>query len=139
MPELHEGGCVCGNLRYRTSGQPKRVSICSCRWCQKRTGSALGVSVYFDKVDVEFTNGVLKRHRLYSDAGRWIDSEFCPNCGTTVTWTLEFLPGFRGIAGGTFDSPTFWYEVQRFVFARTKPDWLTVEGDIEVFEEMAHR
>ncbi|MXN67240.1 GFA family protein [Stappia sp. GBMRC 2046] len=139
MSEQHEGGCVCGNIRYRTSGQPQRVSVCSCRWCQKRTGSALGISVYFGTEDVEFTAGELKRYRLFSDAGRWIDSEFCPHCGTTVTWTLEFLPGFRGIAGGTFDSPTFWYEIERFVFARTKPDWLSVEGDMDVFEEMAHR
>lgn len=136
MTDVHEGGCFCGKVRYRTTGAPKRVSACACRWCQKRTGSALGISVYFDQKDVVFTQGVLKPFGLISDAGRWIESEFCSTCGTTVSWTLEFLPGHRGIAGGTFDEPTFWYDVERFVFARSKPDWLTIPEGIDVCQGM---
>jgi len=136
MTDIHEGGCFCGAVRYRTTGAPKRVSVCSCEWCRKRTGSALGVSVYFEQENVEFTKGVLKPFGLVSDAGRWIESEFCATCGTTVSWTLEFLPGFRGIAGGTFDAPTFWYDLERYVFARTKPDWLVIPEGIDVCQEM---
>ena len=117
MTDIHEGGCFCGAVRYRTIGAPKRVSACSCEWCRKRTGSALGVSVYFEQANVEFTKGVLKPF-------------------TTVSWTLEFLPGFRGIAGGTFDEPTFWYDLERYVFARSKPDWLTVPEGIDVCQTM---
>lgn len=136
MTEVHEGGCVCGAVRYRTSGAPQRVSLCSCSWCQKRTGSALGISVYFLKPDVVFTQGELGRYRLNSDAGRWIDQEFCTACGTALTWTLEFLSEFRGIAGGTFDRPTFWYRPERFVFARTKPEWLPIPDGVEVCQTM---
>lgn len=136
MADLHEGGCVCGGVRYRTSGAPKRVSACACRWCQKRTGSALGISVYFEESNVEILQGTLKSYLLVSDAGRRIESEFCETCGTTVTWTLEFLPGHRGLAGGTFDQPTFWYDLERFVFARSKPDWLTIPEGIEVCQAM---
>jgi hypothetical protein len=52
--EVHEGGCFCGAVRYRTTGALRRVSACACRRCQKRTGSALGISVYVDKRDVAF-------------------------------------------------------------------------------------
>ena len=135
MTDIHEGGCVCGAVRYRTTGAPKRVSACSCAWCRKRTGSALGVSVYFDKADVEMVQGSIKAFGLVSDAGRWIESEFCKKCGTTVSWTLEFLPGFRGIAGGTFDDPT-WYEPERYVFARSKPGWLDIRDGIEICQAM---
>ncbi len=136
MTDEHEGGCVCGGLRYRTVGQPKRVSACACRWCQRRTGSAIGISVYFDGRDVTFTQGTPNTYRLVSDAGRWIESEFCPTCGTTVGWTLEFLPGLHGIAGGTFDPPTFWYDLERFVFARSKPDWLAIPKGLDVCQAM---
>ena len=139
MTETHEGGCFCGAVRYRTSGKPNRVSGCSCRWCQGRTGSALGISVYFPQEQVEFIERATRKFRLISDAGRWIETEFCENCGTTVTWTLEFLPGERGIAGGTFDEPTFWYKLQRYVFARTKPDWLKIPDDIEVTQTMTSK
>lgn len=137
--DVHEGGCVCGKVRYRTLGAPERVSACSCRWCQKRTGSALGISVYFRKERVLFTGAATKTYRLYSDAGRWIDSGFCDTCGTTVGWTLEFLPDFQGIAGGTFDQPTFWYELERYVFTRSKPEWLTIPEGIAVCEAMPGR
>ena len=136
MTEFHEGGCVCGRVRYRATGIPKRVSACSCEWCRKRTGSPLGVSVYFDDQNVEFLHGDLKTHRLISDAGRWIDSQFCTNCGTALTWTLEFLPGFRGLAGGTFDKPESWFKPQRYVFTRTKPDWLKLPDGVTVFDGM---
>jgi hypothetical protein len=138
MTEVHEGGCVCGEVRYQTTGAPKRVSACTCRWCQKRTGSALGISVYFDMGAVTFSKRKTRTYRLVSDAGRWIECEFCENCGTTIGWTLEFLPGDQGIAGGTFDPPTFWYNVERFVFARTKPPWLTIPPGVEVYEAMPH-
>jgi hypothetical protein len=136
MTEIHEGGCNCGAVRYKTLAAPQRVGACACSWCQKRTGSAFGISVYFQKSDVEITGGPLRTYRAWSDAGRWLDSEFCETCGTTVTWTLEFFPDFRGIAGGSFDRPTFWYELERFVFARTKPDWLQLPEGIEVHEAM---
>lgn len=136
MTEIHHGGCACGNVRYTTMGDPQRVSACACRWCQRRTGSAFGISVYFDRDNVTFNEGVMRTYRLVSDAGRWIDAEFCETCGSTVTWTLEFLPAYRGIAGGTFDEPTFWYKLQRFGFAHTKPDWLTVPKGLEVCQGM---
>jgi len=136
MSNVHEGGCVCGQTRYRVQGNPQRVSACSCTWCQKRTGSALGISVYFLKNDVEIIQGNLGSYRLISDGGRWINQEFCQNCGTALTWTLEFLPDYRGIAGGTFDQPTFWYRLQRYVFARSKPDWLHIPDGVEMFQAM---
>ena len=136
MTEMHEGGCVCGATRYRTKGCPARVSLCSCSWCRKRTGSALGISVYFTDDNVEFVQASLGRYRLTSDAGRWIDQEFCTGCGSPLTWTLEFRPGYRGIAGGSFDDPAFWYTPDRYAFMRTKPDWLEIKGKLELFQAM---
>ena len=72
--------------------------------------------------------------RLYSDTGRRVESEFCEVCGTTVTFTLELRPGLRGIAGGTFDQPTFWYDVETFIFTRSKPEWLTIPDGWEIHE-----
>jgi len=136
MKNTHEGGCLCGAVRYKTIGQPKRVSACSCTFCQRRTGSALGISVYFEKTNVEFLSGKMKKYKLTSDAGRWLETEFCENCGTTVTWTLEYRPEYRGIAGGTFDQPTFWYQLQRYVYTRSKPAWLKIPDGIETHEAM---
>ena len=40
MPVVHEGGCLCGDVRYARSPSPLRVTICHCTFCQRFTGSA---------------------------------------------------------------------------------------------------
>ncbi|WP_444934117.1 GFA family protein [Microbulbifer sp. JTAC008] len=138
VEEYHEGGCVCGQLRFRAHGSPRRVSLCSCQWCRKRSGSPIGLSVYFKKKQIAFLQGHLQTHTLYSDAGRWIKSQFCPNCGSTLTWTLEFLPEYRGFGGGAFDAPEFIYP-ERYVYSRNKPEWLQVASDIVLCPAMAEQ
>ncbi|WHI51989.1 GFA family protein [Microbulbifer sp. MLAF003] len=138
MGEIHEGGCACDAVHFRAAGAPHRVSLCSCSWCRKRTGSLIGVSVYFDKANVEFIRGKLKSHQLISDANRWIECQFCISCGSAVTWTLEFLPRYRGIAGGAFDDPAF-IQPERYVYYQNKPDWLEINRDISRCPMMAGR
>ena len=88
MESPREGGCVCGAVRYQVKNAPFRTGVCHCRFCQRRTGSAFGVGVYFKKSDFELTRGDLKSYEHKSDeSGRWLRMEFCPACGTTVTWT----------------------------------------------------
>ena len=57
MSDSHEGGCFCGAVRYKTVGKPARVSICHCRYCQLRTGTAFGIGVYFNSEQITFNDG----------------------------------------------------------------------------------
>src|ERR1700741_180389 len=85
--EPHEGGCACGAVRYRVKSAPFRTSVCHCKACQRRTGSAFGLGIYFKAEDFELLRGELKAYPFRSDeSGRWLRMEFCTNCGTTVTW-----------------------------------------------------
>ena len=36
----HDGGCLCGDVRYQVAAAPLRVTICHCTFCQRFTGSA---------------------------------------------------------------------------------------------------
>ena len=116
----HEGGCACGQVRYKTKAEPTLTSVCHCRYCQLRTGSAFGISVYIDSKNVERLSGELKEFEYETESGTKITTEFCSNCGTTVYWTAEIFEGMTGIGGGTFDPPTFWYDIKREVFCRSK-------------------
>jgi len=40
MPSTREGGCLCGDIRYKAIEEPLRVTICHCIFCQRFTGSA---------------------------------------------------------------------------------------------------
>ena len=134
---MHEGGCLCGAVRYRVRNPPFRTSVCHCRFCQRRTGSAFGVGVYFRKEDFELLRGELKSYEHRSDeSGRWLRMEFCPKCGTTLTWTLEMFPDGRGVAGGSFDDPA-WIRIERHTWTRSKHAWVPLPEDVEIFEKAA--
>ena len=30
----HPGACVCGSLKYEVSGEPERIIVCHCHFCQ---------------------------------------------------------------------------------------------------------
>lgn len=132
---MQEGGCVCGAVRFRVTSAPFRTGVCHCKFCQRRTGSAFGVGVYFRKSDFELTRGALKSYEHKSDeSGRWLRMEFCPACGTTVTWTLELFPDGRGVAGGAFDD-TSWIKVERHTWTRSKQHWVPIPPGTDTFEK----
>ena len=134
---MHEGGCLCGAVRYRVKNPPLQTSACHCTACQRRTGSAFGVGGYFKDGDVEMLRGTLKSYEHRSDeTQRWLRFQFCPECGTTVTWTIEARPGMRAIGLGTFDDPK-WLKVDRFGWFRSAQPWVIAPPGVEVFEKGA--
>lgn len=139
MSVKHEGGCVCGSVRYTTTGDPVRVTVCHCTWCQRRTGSAFSVEAIFEGDKVEFNDGALTTYRHISDeSGRWLDVVFCPKCGTSIGFTLEWRPGLKVIDVGTFDNPS-WIRRDRhhfrYIFLRSSQAWSEVPAGAESYEK----
>ena len=87
--------CACGQLRAICEGKPESVWLCCCVQCQKRTGSVHSVHAYFPGARVR-TEGSAKRFRRSSDAGRWVETAFCPECGSTVYWEAELARAASG-------------------------------------------
>jgi len=120
-------------------GEPSRVTICHCKWCQRRTGSAFGVEVVFDQSQIEIDDKAVSRYRHYSDeSGRWLEQHFCAKCGSNIGFTLEAVPGIRTIAAGTFDDQSWLgkdvYQ-RRYVYTRSAQDWADIPNDVDRYEE----
>lgn len=132
------GRCVCGEVRFVCSGEPERVTICHCLWCQRRTGTAFGTEVVFQEHNVSFSGLPMAKYRHTSDeSGRWLETYFCPRCGSNLGFTLESVPGFRTVPAGTFDDPGFLSTKRtkfRHVFVRTRREWSDLTSDVEVYE-----
>ena len=106
--------CACGQVSVFVEGDPARVFICHCDYCQKRTGSVFGVTCMYPLDRVLEVNGETNvySHSAHSIGIRY---EFCPRCGTTVHWSYgelmeESFPGiskFRGFAVGCFVDKNF--------------------------------
>ena len=132
---IHKGGCLCGAVRFHTSDKPLVVMACHCTACKQRTGAAYGLGVYFNDEDVEFINGATQIFQFDSDeSGRWLRTEFCGSCGSTVSWTLEKRPGMRGIAGGSYDDPN-WFKVEAHIWTRSARSDMCYPDHITIHEE----
>jgi hypothetical protein len=135
----HTGGCVCGAVRFKATGEPSRVTICHCTWCQRRTGTAFGTEVVFSSDQVEMTGAEIARYRHVSDeSGRWLEVEFCRRCGTNLGFTLEAVPGVRTLPAGAFDDAT-WITADRYkfrhVFLRSRREWSDLSPHVEQYEQ----
>ena len=138
-PAIHKGGCLCGHVRYRTTGAPERTTICHCGFCQRLTGSAFLVEPVFLKANVEIERGAVATYEHRSaDHGRTIEVNFCPKCGTHLSLLFERFPSVQGICGGTFDDPT-WFKPDRHIFIKTAVPWMLFPPDVDCYVNHAIR
>lgn len=109
--ERHEGGCLCGAIRYETLTAPSRVTVCHCSFCQRATGAAYMVQPVFDDVDLRLLAGVPRVYDAVSaGSGKVIHVHFCADCGTKLWLSFERFPGKLGLYAGTFDDPC-WFDI----------------------------
>jgi len=129
-----KASCACGQLSISLKGDPEMVLACSCLECQKRTGSVVSVSSYFGDDQIIDKSGASKAYKRSSDVDKWIECYFCPNCGTTVYWTLEGLEKKIGVAVGCFSDPHF-PSPALSIWNESKHDWVLFpeqwHGDIK--------
>ena len=129
MSDLHEGGCMCGAVRYRARGEPLDAFACHCKACQKKTGSAFAIELFFPSANLEFTGIAPAVFESNSDeTGRWLRHEFCPTCGSSIGLTAERRPGQHAVTGGTFDDPN-WFKIGRHIWTKSKASWVEIPAD----------
>lgn len=102
--DIREGGCLCGQVRYKVPAKPVETVVCHCRNCQKQAGSAFSVVVFFprDSLQVE---GELQAYVGKGSSGQTVYRRFCGNCGSPVITDTENAPkmGLIFIKAGTLD------------------------------------
>ena len=109
--------------------------VCHCTNCKRRTGSAFGISAYFDRSAVIERTGktsVYAFHHAPQDQDQ--ERHFCSLCGTTLFWFVSVLPEKIGIAGGCFadgglPEPTY------SVTDRNREAWVSLPGHWQVYQQ----
>ena len=119
--------CRCGQLTAICRGEPVRVSVCHCLACQKRSGSAFAAQARWANEDVTLTGGSKEWTRT-ADSGNRVTYRFCPECGSTLWYTAEAMPGLTAIAVGAFGDPAF-PSPEYSVYEGRKHAWVAVLGE----------
>src|SRR5438445_7926613 len=101
MSVSHEGGCLCGKVRYKVAAEPLRVTICHCTFCQRFTGSAFLVEPIFRTEDVVFSGTAPRTYGHRSDGSdKCVTLNFCGRCGTTFLSLVREISGIHWRARG---------------------------------------
>jgi hypothetical protein len=126
--------CSCGRLSATCTGEPFRIAVCHCMACKRKTGSAFGFGAWFRKSDV-IIEGQAKEFVRVGDEGSQISNRFCPNCGTTVSWSIDRVPGVVAVSAGcfadlSFPTPTVsvYHERRRYPWVEIRVDSLEKDG-----------
>jgi len=126
-PRDHEGGCLCGAIRFMASGPALRPHTCSCKMCQRHTGALTACWVEFPKDAVTWTGkgGPPAIYRSSEASSR----AFCPACGTSLG-AIDDAPVIALLVG-TFDkSGSRELAPLSHSYRSGRPRWWSVETKI---------
>ena len=106
----HEGGCLCGKLRYQVTTDPLWVTACFCHFCQRATGAMGAIEPIFDRNAFRTMSGNAKSYtHISKGSGMELYVHFCGDCGTKTHLTFARWPDRLAVYAGTFDDPG-WFD-----------------------------
>lgn len=98
---VHEGGCLCGAVRYRIAEPARFSTMCHCRSCRLATGAPAAAFVGVMRPQFEEVRGA--RRIFASSPG--VRRGFCGTCGTSLTYEGDAWSDEVHIYAATLDQP----------------------------------
>ena len=123
-----QGGCQCGNVRYRLNGEPLMINVCHCTECQRQSGGAFGMSMMVREADL-VVEGALKSFTRGADSGRTISCHFCPDCGTRIYHRPTYVQGIVNLKPGTLDDRS-WLRPTAHFWTSSRQPWVTLPDGV---------
>jgi hypothetical protein len=115
-PVTRTGGCLCGAVRYRVSGEPFHVGRCHCVDCRKESGSAFTVYAKWPRDAFEISG----------DVATYEGRSFCSRCGSRLLCLHERDVEIRI---GSLDDAPFRLRPEAEIWVARREPWLpAVEG-----------
>jgi hypothetical protein len=132
MSGTREGGCACGEVRYRLASEPMFVHCCHCANCQRQTGTAFVVNLLIEADRVELVAGEPRAVDVPRDDGSTQRVFRCPSCQVAV-FSNYTRPEVRFVRAGTLDDPS-WVAPDVHIYTRSKVPWVALPEGVPAFE-----
>ena len=135
----HDGGCGCGQLRYRLQSAPLFVHCCHCRWCQRESGSAFALNALIETDRLALLTGVPEEVDTPSESGRGQLFQRCPRCRIAL-WSHYAGAGRRVafVRVGTLDEPDR-LPPDIHIFTRSQQPWFELPAGTPAVAEYYDR
>ncbi len=123
-----EGGCLCGEIRYRVGGDCG-VTHCHCIHCRKLGGAAFVTWVEAARSNFDWIQG---RPAEFSPRPG-ITRSFCAQCGSPLTYQNQESQDSIDVTAGSLDDPSG-LEPDDHVWCDRKLPWVRIEDGLPRFD-----
>jgi hypothetical protein len=107
-----DGGCICGEVRYRVHGRPTNTMVCHCRSCRRVAAAPVVAWVTFPHAQFDWMQGEPSQFSSSEPVRR----TFCAACGTPLTYQHRDSPDSIDVTTCSLDDPE--------LFPPTHHSWL---------------
>ncbi|MBA2344285.1 MAG: GFA family protein [Rubrobacter sp.] len=125
---VHEGGCFCGGVRYRTVGEPLSSDVCHCVSCRRASGAQSVAWLTFTLEGFSFVTG--DPTPLRSSPG--VTRTFCGTCGTSLTYQNDGDPDSIDVTTASLDRPET-FPPTRHIWTEDRLAWVGVDEGLPQF------
>jgi|SRR5215471_8821764 len=126
-----EGGCACGEVRYRLRRPPMFVHCCHCLNCQRQTGAAFAINILIESECVESLGREPEPVPAPRSEGEPQQIYRCPECRTAV-WSTYGANSVFFVRAGTLDDPSA-VTPDVHIYTRSKVPWVTLPPAVPTF------
>lgn len=126
MGEVHEGGCLCGAVRYRAHGALRPVIACHCSQCRKQSGhfGAYTSVMRAEDLELSVTEGL-----AWYQSSAAAERGFCKRCGSALFW--KPLDRDRiSLSAGSLDGATG-LRIDQHIYCADKGDYYDIADGVE--------
>ena len=131
--DIHTGGCMCGDVKFKATGVPVVVAHCHCEECQRSSGAGHTTGAMFAVKNVSIS-GALAKFNYQSRAGNTVTKSFCPKCGSALFGQNDGMADHVTISLGTFDDSSK-FEPEVVVFASNRKPWDLMGEKLMTFDK----
>lgn len=117
---MASGSCLCGKVRFETTGPLRPVIYCHCTQCRKQSGHFFAATDV-DDADIQVTGG---ENITWYEASDTAKRGFCATCGSALFWKANGRARMSVLAG-SFDQPSGLTEAMH-IFCADKGDYYDI-------------
>ena len=133
MVDTRDGGCACGEVRYRLTTAPMFVHCCHCLNCQRHTGSAFVINLLIEASRVEVLSGAPQPVDMPLNGGSPNRIFRCPKCQVAVWSEYGGRSQILFVRGGTLDDPSR-VSPDVHIYTRSKLPWVVLPASVPSFD-----
>ncbi|MCA8900639.1 MAG: GFA family protein [Hyphomonas sp.] len=135
MPVPFEGGCMCGQFRYRCTKAPVWSGNWHCHACQKLTGGSFSTAFTVATESFEVLQGTALEFEREAEGGSLVTTIRCAECGVWVYARRAGRPEMTSILAATLDDPSNFVLAANVYVSEAAP-WTVLDASLAKFWKM---